>query len=61
MTIVVNDLVQDLIDLGFDLAQVKAALEDGAWQDKAGISQEESEEAYAAVLLLLAEVKKNIH
>jgi len=59
--IVINDLVQDLIDLGFDLTQVKAALEDGAWQDKAGISQEESEEAHAAVVLLLAEVKKNIH
>mgnify|MGYP001176765104 FL=1 len=58
---IVNDLVQDLIDLGFDLAQVKAALEDGSWQDKAGISQEESEEAHAAVVLLLAEVKKNIH
>jgi hypothetical protein len=61
MTVIVNDLVQDLIDIGFDLTQVKAALEDGAWQDKAGISQEECEEAYAAVLLLLAEVKKNIH
>lgn len=30
MTVIVNDLVQDLIDLGFDLTQVKAALEDGA-------------------------------
>ena len=58
---IVNDLVQDMIELGFDLMQIKAALEDGSWQDKAGISQEESEEAYAAVLLLLAEVKKNIH
>ena len=58
---IVNDLVQDMIELGFDLMQIKAALEDGTWQGKAGISQEESEEAHAAVVLLLAEVNKNIH
>jgi hypothetical protein len=56
-----NELVQELLDLGFNLIQIKTALEDGAWQDKAGISQEESEEAHAAVMLLLAEIKKNIH
>jgi hypothetical protein len=53
---IVNDLVQDMIELGFDLMQIKAALEDGSWQAQAGISQEEAEEAYAHVMRCIASV-----
>ena len=49
-----NDLVDDLLEVGFDLKQVKAALEDGAWQAKAGVTQEEAEAAYANVLERIA-------
>ena len=49
-----NDLVNDLLEAGFDLKQVKAALQDGSWQAQAGISQEEAEEAYAHVLRCIA-------
>lgn len=50
--------VQDLIDLGFDLKQVKAALEDGAWLASTGISQEEAEAAYASVCVRIAKQAK---
>ena len=49
-----NDLVDDLLEVGFDLKQVKAALEDGEWQAKAGVTQEEAEAAYANVLARIA-------
>jgi hypothetical protein len=45
-----TNLVDDLLELGYDLKQVKAALEDGSWQSQMGILQEESEEAYADVI-----------
>ena len=50
-----NDLVDDLLEVGFDLKQVKAALEDGEWQAKAGVTQEEAEAAYANVLERIAQ------
>ena len=50
----INDLMQDMLDAGFGLMQIKAALEDGSWQAQAGISQEEAEEAYAHVLRCIA-------
>ena len=49
-----NDLVDDLLEVGCDLKRVKAALEDGEWQAKAGVTQEEAEAAYANVLERIA-------
>jgi hypothetical protein len=56
-----KEFVQYLLDIGFDLNQVKAALENGSWQAEAGMSAEEQGEAYRSVLSIIAEVNKNIH
>ena len=50
-----NELVEDMLGLGFELIQVKTALEDGAWLKMAQISQAEAEEAHAVVVELIKE------
>ncbi len=50
-----NDLVDDLLVLGFTLMQIKAALKDGAWLATTSIPEEEAEAAYANVLERIAQ------
>jgi hypothetical protein len=60
-----NELVEDMLELGFTPYQIKAALEDGEWLEAANISQEEAEEAHAAVVARIKELEililKNTH
>jgi hypothetical protein len=55
-----NELVNDMLGLGFELIQVKLALEDGHWLKMAQISQAEAEEAHAVVVALIKEREKEI-
>lgn len=41
-----KDLILELLYQGFDLKQIKEAMEDGAFLSEAGISQELSEEVH---------------
>lgn len=55
-----NELVADMMGLGFELIQIKLALEDGHWLKMAQISQAEAEEAHAVVMELIKEREKEI-
>ena len=44
-----SNLVDDLIEIGFTLTQIKWALQDGSWLAISGISESEAEAAYADV------------
>ena len=55
-----NELVDDMRGLGFELIQIKLALEDGHWLEMAQISQAEAEEAHAVVVELIKEREKEI-
>jgi hypothetical protein len=55
-----NELVGDLLSIGFELIQIKLALEDGQWLKTAQISQAEAEEAHAVVVALIKEREKEI-
>jgi len=55
-----NELVADMMGLGFELIQIKLALEDGHWLKMAQISQAEAEEAHAVVVELIKEREKEI-
>ena len=55
-----NELVDDMLGLGFELIQIKLALEDGHWLEMAQISQAEAEEAHAVVVELIKEREKEI-
>ena len=55
-----NELVKDMLGLGFELIQIKLALEDGHWLKMAQISQAEAEEAHAVVVELIKEREKEI-
>jgi hypothetical protein len=55
-----NELVADMMGLGFELIQIKLALEDGHWLEMAQISKAEAEEAHAVVVELIKEREKEI-
>jgi uncharacterized protein YeaC (DUF1315 family) len=54
-----NELVEDMLSLGFTPYQIKLALESGEWLKAADISQEEAEEAHAVVTAMQAKIKEN--
>lgn len=60
-----NELVDDMLELGFTLYQIKAALEDGEWLKMADIGQAEAEDAHDAVVARIADraqaIRKQMH